>query len=390
MIFKSSLSHAAASLLLLTPALAQKVQGPEYNKPSAGPPASFFAAAPTMPVAALKSAVARASVVPKNAAYPVNQDGGPTATIHADWASLPTAAAYVYTADMDVDCDGLDHNCKGNPDGQPDTNFGALAAYEVPFVVIPDRFATTYASALPGNNIVAVICDGKMFYGIFGDTDGDHPQVIGEASWLMARTCFPNDNLNGDSGHVPADVTYIFFTGKDSVLPSSAVNKNYITDFTKLRSMGDSLVNAFASQLGISSGGGNGGGDGGHTTLHTTTATRTATAPTSTATCDWEGHCLGTACSNNGECSDPFGCINGFCNYDPTLTCQWAGHCVGASCSSNDQCSDPFACIDGACAVDTSLDCSRKGHCAGTTCLSDSDCSRPLSCILGVCANQSG
>lgn len=46
-----------------------------------------------------------------------------------------------------------------------------------------------------------------MFYGIYGDSDGDDPEVIGEASWLMARTCFPNDDLNGNAGHGSADVT---------------------------------------------------------------------------------------------------------------------------------------------------------------------------------------
>lgn len=49
--------------------------------------------------------------------------------------------------------------------------------------------------------------DGKMFYGIYGDSDGDDPEVIGEASWLMARTCFPNDDLNGNAGHGSVDVT---------------------------------------------------------------------------------------------------------------------------------------------------------------------------------------
>lgn len=49
-----------------------------------------------------------------------------------------------------------------------------------------------------------------MFYGIYGDSDGDNPEVIGEASWLMARTCFPNDDLNGNNGHVNADVTCKF------------------------------------------------------------------------------------------------------------------------------------------------------------------------------------
>lgn len=46
-----------------------------------------------------------------------------------------------------------------------------------------------------------------MFYGIFGDSDGDTPQVIGEASWLMARTCFPDQGLNGNRGHADVDVT---------------------------------------------------------------------------------------------------------------------------------------------------------------------------------------
>jgi hypothetical protein len=58
------------------------------------------------------------------------------------------------------------------------------------------------------SNIDSSFCsNGKMFYGIYGDTDGDSPQVIGEASWLMARTCFPNDDLNGNSGHGAVDVT---------------------------------------------------------------------------------------------------------------------------------------------------------------------------------------
>ena len=46
-----------------------------------------------------------------------------------------------------------------------------------------------------------------MYYGIFGDSNGDSPQVTGEASWLMARTCFPEEDLNGNKGHTAADVT---------------------------------------------------------------------------------------------------------------------------------------------------------------------------------------
>lgn len=82
----------------------------------------------------------------------------------------------------------------------------------------------------------------------------------------MARSCFPNDNLNGANGHAPADVTCEFistayssvnlmsntdivFTGSSAVLPDSAHDANYITDYAKLRSMGDSLVGKLVDQL---------------------------------------------------------------------------------------------------------------------------------------------
>lgn len=45
-----------------------------------------------------------------------------------------------------------------------------------------------------------------MFYGILGDSNGHDPQITGEASWLMARTCFPNDDLSGTKGHTDLDV----------------------------------------------------------------------------------------------------------------------------------------------------------------------------------------
>lgn len=46
---------------------------------------------------------------------------------------------------------------QGNSDGQQDTNWGALAAYEVPWIVIPQEFQTAYENDLHGNNIAAVI-----------------------------------------------------------------------------------------------------------------------------------------------------------------------------------------------------------------------------------------
>ncbi|RAL15906.1 glycoside hydrolase family 75 protein [Aspergillus homomorphus CBS 101889] len=302
MAIQSTLSLAL--LGLSASAVAQTVDGSKYNSPTAGPPASYFAAASSIPVAAIQSAAAKASSVPSLATYPVNTDkNSPKSTIHNDWVKFSDGAALSWVADMDVDCDGIDYKCKGNGDGQPQTNWGALAAYEVPFIVIPDKFLTANTDLLPGNNVVAVICNGKMYYGILGDSNGDDPEVTGEASWLMARTCFPDEGLNGDNGHAAVDVTYIVFTGKDAVLPSSALGKNYLTNFTTLRSMGDKLMGALASHLGS-------------TPTKTASATKSAASPTDTDTntCSWSGHCEGATCSSDDDCSDDLVCDSGSCS----------------------------------------------------------------------------
>ncbi|PWY75357.1 hypothetical protein BO70DRAFT_95044 [Aspergillus heteromorphus CBS 117.55] len=249
--------------------LGQIVDGGKYDVPTAGPPASFFAAATTLPVATLQTAAARASIVPPKAVYPVSRESGaPLSTIHSDWVRFNQGAALSWVADMDVDCDGKDWKCtvresfatesqppltgQANGDGQPQTNWGALAAYEVPWIVIPDQFLVANTNLLPGNNVAAVICNGKMFYGILGDSNGDNPQITGEASWVMARTCFPDEGLSGGKGHTAADVTYIVFTGNNAVLPPSALNRNYLTNFGTLRAMGDKLVGDLVSNLKLS------------------------------------------------------------------------------------------------------------------------------------------
>ncbi|OAQ69235.1 fungal chitosanase [Pochonia chlamydosporia 170] len=241
----------ARAVLPARAAIPTKVNGADYNKPNAGPPAAWFSGDSSLPVSKVAAAAAKASKVPKDASYVLSEGSSKKATIHSDWAGFSKGAAYVFVADMDVDCDGLDYKCEGNPDGQDETNFGALAAYEVPFVVIPDKFASEHSSELAGNNLVAVICGGKLYYGVFGDTDGDSPEEIGEASWLMARTCFPSEGLNGNNGHTPADVTYIFFTGENSVLPNSAIGNNYVTNFAALKSLGDQLMKDLVGNLGL-------------------------------------------------------------------------------------------------------------------------------------------
>lgn len=78
-----------ACLGLTSPVLSQSVDGSKYNNPTAGPPASYFAAATTVPVAALQSAAAKASEAAKDATYPINSDNGAKrVTIHKDWTNF--------------------------------------------------------------------------------------------------------------------------------------------------------------------------------------------------------------------------------------------------------------------------------------------------------------
>jgi len=230
----------------------------KMNKADGGTPASDFEADAALPAVALAAAALK---LKKTAAsYPISQGSKTISKIYTDWSTGKNGSAIVFTADMDVDCDGIDYKCAKNPDGQDQTDYGALAAYEVPFIVIPEGYVNKQKSLLPGNNIVAVICGGKMYYGIFGDTNGDSPEVIGEASWRFAQTCF-GDSINGNEGHSQADVTYIIFTGKDAVMPKSALTENYITSFSTLKSMGDEFVGALATSIGLHDGSSSGSGN---------------------------------------------------------------------------------------------------------------------------------
>jgi chitosanase len=87
-----------------------------------------------------------------------------------------------------------------------------------------------------------------MFYAILGDTNGNNPQVIGEASWLLGTTMFPNDDLNGGTSHPNTDVLCNFLLNGlilDIVFMTEfpAVNETNITDFDALQQMGDEKIN---------------------------------------------------------------------------------------------------------------------------------------------------
>ncbi|KAJ7659546.1 fungal chitosanase of glycosyl hydrolase group 75-domain-containing protein [Mycena polygramma] len=144
------------------------------------------------------------------ATFPHNAAAKPDVPIFGDWVNLEGVSAFHFFADMDVDCDGV-AGCSDDPTGQPQTSFGHLDAAQVPYFVLPADFLAAHEDTIKPNALGAIICDKQVVYGIFGDTNGATPQVIGEGSLLLAQTCFPKEGLSASNGHTPLDVLYIVF-----------------------------------------------------------------------------------------------------------------------------------------------------------------------------------
>ncbi|CAG8894240.1 unnamed protein product [Penicillium egyptiacum] len=161
-------------------------------------------------------------------------------------------------ADMDIDCDGANNSaggCSNDQSGQGVTafqdeveHFGIkdLDANIHPYVVfgnedhkprfMPDEHGMEHLS------VMAIVCGDKLHYGIWGDTNG-HTST-GEASISLAKLCFPDEDITGDSGHSEKDVLYIGFTGKSAVPGSKAdwKAKDSKTFEKSIKSLGDKLV----------------------------------------------------------------------------------------------------------------------------------------------------
>ena len=129
-----------------------------------------------------------------------------------------TGAVY-WTADLDVDCDGLASSAcskKTDPDYQAqtaatDSKGQPLDAASRPYVVVPlvsSRFSYKDAGLALGS-VVAVIYKGQVSYGIIGDLGPS--SAIGEASYAMAKSL----GMDPSPTHGGADggVTYVAFTG---------------------------------------------------------------------------------------------------------------------------------------------------------------------------------
>ncbi|EKD17627.1 uncharacterized protein L3040_006748 [Drepanopeziza brunnea f. sp. 'multigermtubi'] len=273
-------------------------------------------------------------------------------------------------ADMDIDCDGIqngpgnDGRCGSSDDTQAHTSFEDTVAGYNKGVSGLNAFIHTYvvlgnvgtnagfvnydprANGVRELSLVAVVCgNGKMFYGIWGDENGDDgPRaVIGEASISMATLCYGASAVNGNSGHDETDVLYIAFTGAAAVPGANGAKWNAAsaTEFeASLGTLGDTLVKRITA-TGI-------------------TTSKTTSAAPPTATCSWSGHCLGAACATADDCSDDLVCTGGKCatltgptvttsSTIPAATCSWSGHCLGATCVTGDDCSDDLVCVGGKC-----------------------------------------
>lgn len=149
--------------------------------------------------------------------------------------------AVFWKADMDIDCDGkpsatcskatdpsfLAETAASDSKGQP------LDAAKLPYVVVPlpsSRFDYRKAGLRLGN-VVAVVYDGKVEYGVIGDLGP--ASIIGEASYAMAKKL--GIDPNPAKGGTGSGVLYIAFTGTTAKIAP-------IEDHTKAVTSGRALA----------------------------------------------------------------------------------------------------------------------------------------------------
>jgi hypothetical protein len=147
-----------------------------------------------------------------------------------------TGGAVFFSADMDIDCDGIQTaHCPGtgankDPSWDNATSFAgphsaknaagqpALASENTPYVVIPEEVVYPGLDQSSGGNIVAVIYKDQLEFAVFGDQIAAQPgqsgEPIGEASVRTANGLgIPSSPATGGVG---GGVTYIVFVGTGS------------------------------------------------------------------------------------------------------------------------------------------------------------------------------
>lgn len=164
-------------------------------------------------------------------------------------------------ADMDIDCDGdqsrPDPRCQGSDDTQGATtwrqqlqsraNISDLNASVHPYVVLGNEGTVDFdprAYGIYPLSVVAVVCGGQLFYGVWGDINGDDngEPLVGEASLALATLCF-GPEMNAHRGHEDADVLYIAFSGPQAVPRNARWRARSTEAFeASIAPLGDALV----------------------------------------------------------------------------------------------------------------------------------------------------
>jgi len=198
-----------AAPTIASAAMAPKA-APQAVTPKAGPSASQL----------LARAAKGCKVVTKGK-YKTDDDARATVNI------CKAGTAFVWKADMDIDCDGIrTKNCNEKTDCcfQNQTSFEtskgkSFQADLTHFYVIPlpsSRFSYKSNGIKPGS-VAAVIFNGKVVYAVFAD-EGPN-DIIGEASFATAKAL--GINPDPSNGGVDSGVTYIVFPGQ---VPSPVEN----------------------------------------------------------------------------------------------------------------------------------------------------------------------
>jgi hypothetical protein len=177
---------------------------------------------------ALTKNCSTANQIPNSHTYKL--DNGMTTSICSLKGGAGNIGGAIYfTADMDIDCDGLTTtHCPGTgadmdccyqsetsfsgPNSASNANGKELASENTPYVVVPQDVTYPGLDQNNGGNIVAVIYNNQLEFGVFGDQGPS--DIIGEASVRTANGLGipPSPAQGGVSG----GVTYIVFVGTGS------------------------------------------------------------------------------------------------------------------------------------------------------------------------------
>lgn len=84
----AAVTGLASAAGLIRDTIPTSVDGSQYNSPTAGPPSSWFAGDPSLPISEIVSAAASMTKVPKDASYVLGNDNSKKATIYSDWATF--------------------------------------------------------------------------------------------------------------------------------------------------------------------------------------------------------------------------------------------------------------------------------------------------------------